>query len=100
MMKKKLTTDVVLNNAVERMTADVVDMNVKKNRSIDVFNATAKNLESINADLKKTVERCRHLAEVANSKADEAEKTMADNANICSKIYEIIGKPAQVQVAA
>lgn len=99
-INRKSTTDQVFSFATERLSRDVSSMEAKRSSAIDVFNATAKGLEAINKDLTASAARCRALAATAIAKAEEAEKMIADNSNVCQKIYEIIGKPVVSEIAA
>lgn len=99
-INRKSTTDQVFSFAAERLSSDVSTMEAKRSSAINVFNATAKGLEAINKDLTASAARCRALADTAIAKAEEAEKMIADNNNVCQKIYEIIGKPVASDAAA
>lgn len=99
-INKKTNTEQVLHFASERLTSDVALMSAKRTKAINVFNDTVSNLESINNDLRVSAQRCRDMAKIAVLKAEEAEKMIADNENVCQKIYEIIGKPAETEKAA
>jgi len=91
--KKNVSTEKIINRATQSLGFEVETMTSKSNSAINVFNTTIQELEAINADLQVSADRARHLAKIANEKADEAERKIAENSSVCQKIYEIIGKP-------
>lgn len=92
-IKKNATSEKMINLATDKLASEVTSMRAKSDSAIGVFNSTVKNLESINAELRVHADRARQFAAIANEKADEAERKIAENNSVCQKIYEIIGQP-------
>jgi len=93
-MKKNVSSEQMINLATDKLSSEVSTMRARSESAMGVFNATVTKLEAINSELRISADRARQFAAIANEKADEAERRIAENNSVCQKIYEIIGQPS------
>ena len=99
LINKKTTSAQVLGIATDKLSGEVTSMRCKSDAAMGIFKSTVANLESINKELRASADRARQFANMALDKAEDAERKIAENESVCQRIYEIIGKPAEVSAA-
>ena len=91
MKAKKVDTESIIQSATQKITSDIVSLTERKGSAINIFRKTADELQMVNEELSASLDRLSSLKDFIDTQATVAEQMMTENANVRSRILEIIG---------
>lgn len=91
-MKPLQNTEQVLTKATQRVSTDMANLAVRRDGALSAFRKARSELEAVNAETQKGLDRLFSLKSFIESEVASGEKMISDNTHVCAKITEIIGE--------
>lgn len=90
--KKTVTTQEAIAAATTKLAEDVSNLSVRRDSAVSTFRNTANQLDSINEELRGTMDNFTRVAAFIAEQSNAAAKMISDNTKVRDKIVELIGE--------
>lgn len=87
-----VSTESMMDSMTQRFESDIAELETQRVSALNVFRTTANKLNSINDKLTESVSNYDAMITVLEIKKQQAQKAIADNNAVRSKIIDIIGE--------